>query len=395
MATDAGVGLSSEIDSAKAARAAARQALERSGAPSADWALVFITFPHRPHFAAMLAEIQKTLGTDLVTGCSATGVLTGTEEVEGRPAVAVLAVRSDRMSASTFLAPLAEDDPSTAAREVARQVRDRRGGLLVLLPDPFAGRPDHLLHEIGRAAPGCEAIGAASSGDPALQSTFQFYGRNVASRAVTGLHLEGDLRHAIGITQGCQPLGPPARITAGDGNVILEVDGRPALEVLRSRLPRSLADAVGRLGSHLFVGLPPDPRQDEILPGEYLVRHLVGVDEGRGALVVAATVRPGEPLCFVLREGNSAREDLKEMLQRLGRAAGGKARFGFYFNCAARGASLYGMPGIDTAYISSAVGDVPIVGFFGNAEIAPLRGQNRVFTYTGVLALVGESMITA
>jgi small ligand-binding sensory domain FIST len=168
------------------------------------------------------------------------------------------------------------------------------------------------------------------------------------------------------------------------------VDGRPALEVLRSRLPGPLADSLGKLGGHLFVGLPPDPLQDDILPGEYLVRQLVAIDEGRGALVVGATVRKDEPLYFVLREGHSAREDLKEMLQRVGRDAGPAKRFGFYFNCAARGSSLYGMPGIDTAYISSAFGDLPIIGFFGNAEIAPLRGRNHLFTHTGVLALIGE-----
>src|SRR5439155_9488481 len=123
-------------------------------------------------------------------------------------------------------------------------------GLLVLLPDPSAARPDHLLHEIGRTLAGCEAVGAASSGDPAIPGTFQFYGRNVASGALAGLHLAGDLRRSIGITQGCQPLGPPARITAGDGNVILELDDRPALEVLRSRLPGSLAGSLDRLGGH-------------------------------------------------------------------------------------------------------------------------------------------------
>jgi small ligand-binding sensory domain FIST len=390
MATDAGVGLSTDAHSAGAARAAARQALERSGAPSADWAVVFITSAHRPHFAAMLAEIQKTLGTDFVAGCSAWGVLTGTEEVEGRPAVAVLAVRSDGLTASTFLATLGEEERSGAAGEVARQVKDPRDGLLVLLPDASVARPDHLLHEIGRALPGCDAVGAASSGDPAVTGTFQFYGRNVASKALAGLYLAGDLRRSIGITQGCQPLGPPARITAGDGNVILELDGRPALEVLRSRLPGPLAGSLDRLGGHLFVGLPPDPLQEEILPGEYLVRHLLGIDEGRGALVVAATVRAGEPLYVVLREAQAARQDLKEMLKRLGSSARHAARFGFYFNCAARGSSLYGMPGIDTAFISSALGDLPIIGFFGNAEIAPLRGRNRVFTYTGVLALIGE-----
>jgi small ligand-binding sensory domain FIST len=352
--------------------------------------MVFITSPHRPHFASMLAEIQKTLDTDFIAGCSASGVLTGTEEVEGRPAVAVLAVRSDRLGGSTLFAPLGGDEPGGAARDLARQMRERRGGLMVLLPDPFAARPDDLLQEIGRSAPECEAIGAAASGDPEMQGTFQFYGRNVASRALAGLHLSGDLRRTIGITQGCQPLGPQARVTSGEGNVILEVDGRPALEVLRSRLPGPLADSIERLGGHLFVGVPPDPSQDEIRPGEYLVRALVGIDEARGALVVAAVVRRDQPLYFVLREAHSAREDLKEMLQRLRRAAGRSVRFGFYFNCAARGSSLYGMPGIDTAYISSAFGDLPIVGFFGNAEIAPLRGRNRLFTYTGVLALIGD-----
>jgi small ligand-binding sensory domain FIST len=394
MATDAGVGISGEIEAHAAARRAARDALERCGSDRADWGLVFITSAHRPHFAGMLAGIQKTLGTDFIAGCSATGVLTGAEEIEGRPGVVVLAVRSDRLRAETLYAPIGDDDPRAAAREIGRQIQGRPGGLLVLLPDPLAARPDHLLHEIGRIAPGHEAVGAAASGDPALRSTFQFYGRNVASRAVSGLHLSGDLRCAIGVTQGCQPLGPMARITAGDGNVILEIDSRPALAVLRSRLPAPLASAIDRLAGHLFVGLPPDPDQETMAPGEYLVRQLIGVDAARGALIVAATVRVGEPIHFVLREAHAARQDLKDMLKPFGPAvAAGDYRFGFYFNCAARGASLYGMPGIDTAYISSALGDLPIAGFFGNAEIAPLRGENRLFTHTGVLALIGDGRV--
>jgi small ligand-binding sensory domain FIST len=69
--------------------------------------------------------------------------------------------------------------------------------------------------------------------------------------------------------------------------------------------------------------------------------------------------------------------------------------FGLYFNCAGRGSSLYGLSGIDSAFLSRQFGDLPIVGFFGNAEIAPLRGVNRLFTYTGVLALVGDDAETA
>ena len=310
VATNAGVGLSTESEAVAAARAAARDALEKSGSGRADWGLVFITTAHRPHFAEMLAAIQKTLGTDLIAGCSAAGVLTGCEEIEARPGVVVLSVRSDRLRGNTLYASIGDGEPRAAAGDIARQLMGHPAGLLVLLPDPLAVPPDHLLHELGRAAPGFEAIGAAASGDPALRGTFQFYGRNVASRALAGLHLSGDLRRTIGVTQGCQPLGAQARITGGDGNVILEIDGRPALEVLRSRLPPPLADSLERLGGHLFVGLPPDPNQDSIAPGEYLVRHLVGVDETRGALIVAATVRANQPLQFVLRDAQAAWDEV-------------------------------------------------------------------------------------
>jgi small ligand-binding sensory domain FIST len=393
MSTMAGVGLSTEADAAQAGAAAARQALERCGSDRADWGVVFATSPHRPHYGALLAEVQRTLGTDLTVGCSAWGVLTGAQEVEGRPAVAVLAVRSDRIAATMLFAPLDRDHPEAAAAEIGRQVGDGDAtGLLVLLPDPLAARPDLLLEAIGRATPGTEAIGAAASGDPSADGTFQFCGRNVATRALSGLYLRGGLRCLIGITQGCQPLGEPCRVTRGEGNVILELDGRPAVEVLRSRLPGALRDSLGRLGAHLLLGLPPDPAQERILPGEYLVRPLVGADEERGALVVGATIREGQLVILVLREAQAAREDLKEMLRRVRQEATGKGcRFGFYFNCAARGASLHGVPGIDTAYISGALGDLPIIGFFGNAEIAPLRGANLLFTHTGVLALVGEA----
>ena len=176
---------------------------------------------------------------------------------------------------------------------------------------------------------------------------------------------------------------------SGGSNVILELDGRPALDVLRSRLPAALRDAVERLAGHLFVALPPDPLQAQIAPGEYLVRSLLGADPGRGALAVGATIMEGQLILLALREGQAARDDLKQMLARVAAASPPSGyRFGLYFNCAARGSSLYAMPGIDSAYLAGAFGDLPIVGFFGNAEIAPLRGSSRLFTHTGVLALV-------
>jgi small ligand-binding sensory domain FIST len=392
VSTHAGAGLSIESESAAAGRSAARAALDRAGCDRADWGLVFATFPHRPYFAAMLAAIQETLGTERITGCSGWGVLSGSQEVEGEPGVVVLAVRSDQIQGTPVLAPIEKDRPLGAALEIGRQVHARgANALLVLMPDPFAARPDLLLEALAKTAPGLEVVGAASSGDPKGRSTFQFYGRNVATRAAAGLLLAGGIRRQAGVTQGCQPLGDPCRITRGEGNVILELDGLPAAEVLRARLPAPLRDAVERIGSHLFLGVPADPDQETIAPGEYLVRALVGVDLGRGAIVAGTTVREGQPLMLVVRDAQSARDDLKAMLRRLRPSPAGPApAFGLYFNCAARGTPFHGIPGVDTAFISSALDDLPVAGLFGNAEFAPLNGRNHVFTYTGVLATVAE-----
>lgn len=388
MATRAGSGLSNASDPLEAAGAAAGAALERLGEGAADWGLVFATMTHRPHYAAILAEVQKRLGTSTISGCSGAGVLACGEELEHGPGVAVLAVRSDRFSARAHLEAGGDDMGRVAARDLGRRVVPG-GGLLVTLPDPFAVRPDVMLQEIDALMPGTTVVGAASAGGPRALTTFQFCGRNVATRSLAALHLTGSLRTGIGITQGCQPLGPACRVTRATENLVLELDGRPALAVLRERLPAALADSLERLGGHLFVGLPPDDG-DAINPGEYLVRPLVAIDPDRGALLLGGDVKEGRPLLIVLRDGAAARDDLKAMLARLSAGARRDWSFGMYFNCAGRGSALYGLGGVDSAFIGRQFGDLPLVGFFGNAEIAPLRGRNQLFTYTGVLVLCGD-----
>jgi len=390
VATQAGTGLSQNTDAVRAAREAAGAALERIGGERADWGLVFATPGHRPQYAPLLAEVQKTLGTACLAGCSGAGVIGAGEEIEGGHGVAILAVRSDVLHAETHLVPGGDDQGKQAALDLASRLP--ADGTLITFTDPFAVRPQLLLSELRAAGSRLPVLGGAAGGAPRHPATFQFFGRNVATRSIAAMHLRGASgRNAIGITQGCQPLGPLCRVTKATENIVFELDSKPALDVLRSRLPAGVSEALERLGGHLFVGFPPDPEALEIAPGEHLVRPLVAIDPGRGALLLAEDVREGQPLAILLREGQAARDDLKAMLERLDGPAGDAAwRFGLYFNCAGRGSALYGIPGVDAAYIAQRFGDLPVAGFFGNAELAPLRDRNLLFTHTGVLALFGD-----
>src|SRR3990172_3627896 len=68
-----------------------------------------------------------------------------------------------------------------------------------------------------------------------------------------------------------------------------------------------------------------------------------------------------------------------------------RPRFGSYFNCLGRGVGLYGDASHDITLIREFFGDLPIVGFFGNGELAPVGGKNYAHSYTGVLAIIGEA----
>ncbi|MER3447063.1 MAG: hypothetical protein C4291_09560 [Candidatus Dadabacteria bacterium] len=391
----AGVGYSVNENSEEATREAAFQAMEHGGLEKADWALVFCTFPHRSSYKDILKSVCKITQTTNVVGCSAIGMLTNFGEVEASPGIAVLAVSSDSMRADSFLVHYTEDGGMKAGIEIGERmgtISREENRLLTLLPDPFYIHPELLSRGIESKLGNIPIVGASASEHPAMSETYEFCGDTVVTRAVSGLMIHGSFTYKIGITQGCQPVGVPCIITKAANNIIFELDGQPAFEVLKKQVPLRILESGRELTRLLFIGLPPDPSQTEISDGEYLVRNIMGIIPETGLISVAANIREGQIMTFAVRHPIMAREDLKQMVGRL--ASSGEPerpfKFGLYFNCCARGSSLYGYQGIDTAYINHILGDVPIIGFFGNSELAPLKGTNRLFTYTGALALISE-----
>ena len=128
----------------------------------------------------------------------------------------------------------------------------------------------------------------------------------------------------------------------------------------------------------LCVGIAHEP---EVLPGG-------GLGVPRESDVRERSPEPverGQQIAFALREPQSARDDMKAMLAGLGVT---QSAFGLYLNCCARGASFFGVPGLEAAYLENHFGSVPIAGMFGSCEIGPIGGRTELLTYTGVLALI-------
>lgn len=383
----AGVGLSTNDDGVAAAAEAATAARERAGG-RADFCVAFVSSGHASSFPEALRSLSEAAGTPYVVGCSAAGVIAEGREVEGGPALGVLAVASDSLRATPFLFRDDGDQGLTAGIHLGQRLVASRGAedLVAVWPDPYRIHPVRLLQGLDAALGGVQVAGGAASATDGTGRTFQFSGAEMSSSAVSGLRLGGPFRRRILVSQGCAAIGGPLRITRCHENLVLELDGRPALERLREVVSESFLEDPKLRANAVSVALLPADGSPELRPGEYLVRSIVGADPDTGALGVADVVEEGQRIVFAVREPVSARSELERSLASV---RGERWSFALYFDCLGRGRSLYGAAGVDVGLIGRYLPGVPLLGFFCNAEIAPLRGLNYLFTFTGVLVLVG------
>jgi small ligand-binding sensory domain FIST len=197
---------------------------------------------------------------------------------------------------------------------------------------------------------------------------------------VSGILLGPEINVLTGLSQGCSPIGPTHRVTDATDNIILTIDDRPALEVLKEEIGELLSRDLRRIGGLIFVGLPVKGADT----GDYLVRNIVGIDPRAGAIAIAAETADGEPILFCRRDPPSAMKDMRRMLETLQRRLGGRTpKAGLYVSCVARGPNLFGPDAEEARAIREVLGDFPLAGFFANGEIC----NDRLYGYTGVLTL--------
>ncbi len=381
----AGVGISTATDGRAAGEEAAAAAL--AGLERADAALLLAGPGYGAALPALLDAAVSALGTEAVVGATAHGVLAAGQEHQGSPAVALLALAG--LETHPFLIADPSGDEAAACDEIAAQIGGpgRAEDLVVLLPDPRTFSPQRLLPALGEALGPAQVVGAGAA-DPVAGTPRQWCGRALDSGGIAGIVLRGAEPPRIGVTQACRPVTGLLTVTRSRGHWVLELDGRPALEVYREVARGPLAEDLRRAASFLLAALPVEEDAEGLEPGSYLVRHLVGFEPEANAFALPEALRPGRRIAFAQREPESAREDLKDVLAKLGKRP---PALGLYFDCCARGASFFGVSGLEAAYLENAFGSAPIAGMFGSCEIGPIGtscdATTELLTYTAVLAL--------
>ena len=358
----------------------------RLGSEPVDLALLFVT----PQFAAYYWQIPgivaRHLGSETFIGCSGGGVIGGGEEVEQSPAVTLVAARLP----GVVVKPLRVEDelpdldgPPDAWERLAG-MRPEEEPQFVLLVDPFSVKTGALLAGLDYAFPGAPKIGGLASGGTSPGTNVLFSNEEVFTRGAVGLALRGNIAIDTVVAQGCRPIGETVQVTSCKGNLLHELDGEPALQVLRE-LVSDLDERDQKLArTALFVGVLMDEFREEQQVGDFLIRNLMGVDPQSGAIAVGENLQEGMRLRFHVRDAETSAEDLHAMLSGYGDAVTDREDVAgaLLFSCLGRGENLYGEPNFDTNVLKEHFGDLPMGGFFCNGEIGPVGGSTFLHGYT-------------
>src|SRR5206468_6572870 len=153
-----------------AAPEASLEAIERSGADHADLALVFVTGDAHTRAHEALHAVRRVTGTPVVVGCSGTGILTERREVEDDLAVAVLAVRCERLVATPFSFER-QGERRDLGTELAQKIGSTvaEGGCVLVLPDAMGCNPPALLTQLGESLGFVPVLGAVAAGEPMFE----------------------------------------------------------------------------------------------------------------------------------------------------------------------------------------------------------------------------------
>ena len=219
-------------------------------------------------------------------------------------------------------------------------------------------------------------IGGLSSGEGAF---WQVAGDGLTQGGISGAWFGDTVPVATGLSQGCVPIGPVHEVSECQDNIAIRLDGRAALEVFKDDIGEELARDLRRLGGLVFAALPVAGSDR----ADYLVRNLLAIDPDEGLISIAAELEVGQKLMFCRRDPAAAKADLVRMLDDLKRRIGPNPRGAVYVSCLARGPNMFGPDSAELKTIQDSLGDLPLVGFFGNGEIS----HDRLYTYTGVLSV--------
>ncbi|MAF64861.1 MAG: hypothetical protein CMJ84_04285 [Planctomycetes bacterium] len=385
-------GFSTREDTQDAVREASEQLLGHLGDETPDLLVAFVTLHHGGQFESLGADLLRATGARHVVGCSGDGLIGGRREVEQGSALALWALACHDTRVGLFSSQAEQDESGAISFQGVPDLR-RETSALLLLGEPFTFPMAEFLGLLNERFPAIPAVGGMASGGQGPGQNFLLHDERLVERGCVGVTLEGGVELVPVVSQGCRPVGEPLVITSVADHLVRKLGGRKAAKALFETL-RGLDEGDRELfQGGPFLGVAVDANQHEFQRGDFLVRGILGVQSSDGAVAVAdGGLRPGQTVQFMVRDAESAGEDLSRLMEaRVGTEGAAAEEVGvLLFSCNGRGSRMFGGEADhDIRRVQAAFGrEVPAAGFFAMGEIGPVGGRNFLHGFTASVGVL-------
>ena len=365
------------------------------------WAIAFCGGRHEP--GAILSGLREALGTVAIVGGAAVGTITrdgpGYSGFE-----CAAAIFPDTLPVPEILAEgdLRAGEAEAGERLGARIREAAAPGAAVLMfydsihssPPPRLHAGSQLLDGLYRGLNGTDVhiFGGGTVGDFDLSSSHVFDGIAVARHTAVAVVFPPEFSVTSHILHGCMPSGPFMEITAIEGAVVRELDGRPALDVLEDLLGSRITDEnVGSLMLEVTLG---QKHGDPFAPYDeaaYVNRLIVGADAAARTLTLfEPDFTVGTRVQFMTRDNDMMLASVHGGTAALfNRPHAAECLMALYVDCAGRARAFSGSESEEAeTLLALCPPELPVFGFYSGVEIAPLMGRSRPLDWTGVLNLI-------
>ena len=385
-----GAGLSTHTDGLAAARAALDTALAGfSEAP--DLMLLFVAPQYERELGEILRHANDRAEGATLLGCSASGIIGGSREVEDAPAIAAWAATLPDAQIRPYRLTFSREDDHAVIEGLDDLPAPDTSPVVLMLADPFSFPADVLLEHLNETATGLPIVGGMASGGLEAGRNALFFNDEILRDGAVGVIITGAPGLSVFVSQGCRPVGDTYGVTRAERNVVYELAGAPAVR----RIEELYAAASERDQLLMRRGLHLGRAFTEIKPtlgrGDFLIRNVVGMDQESGAIVISDMIEVGQTVQFQVRDAESAREDLQLTLASERLVSDVPVAGALLFSCNGRGTGLFGQPDHDIGALHNAFGKVPVAGMFAAGEIGPVGGKNFLHGFTAAVLLLRDA----
>jgi hypothetical protein len=405
MVTHVGIGFSDLPNSEEAGLEAARAAMAHPGVSSCDLAILFSTSKHDP--AQLRNGVRSVIGpTSRLVGGYSIGIITRDKLGYDGYQVGLAVLSSDSVQVDIFLEKDLIDNEFNAGIALGKQVSSRdyaeTPALLLMYDSVKSKPPEGMAFNLNLATPLIEGMGESLTtwppaagigmiGDWQSNPTFQWFDDRIEQQSAIALVLSGDIRLDTTIVHGCKPSGRYHRITKAEGNVILEIDGKPAVDAIAQLLGPDSFKSWEDYPFFVTLGVNKGDKFGDFREENYANRLVMGIDKDRGGLIMfEPDLKPGDEFQLMRRsiDFGYIGERAKDLLDRVGDR---HPFFALYIDCAGRASAYSGTEREEAEEVQKIIGaKMPLLGVYSGVEIAKVGEDMQALDWTGVLCVFSQ-----